>query len=186
MFAKFTAKKSQILERLSKPLQDYTDSSPKGSVDEGIRVLVEEINSTPGFVTTSSCAGRVAVFLEGAPEPRIATGALNQYAEESSFQTGSSVPTSAGGKGGGKWLFTSHSSLDLGSLSNPGALFKRLGFSSDSQITYPSLETRPQFIHFKFEPMVRTVVFLLPLWIQCDFLSLQLQWHCPPEMLKTV
>lgn len=41
------------------------DLSPKGTVDVGIRELIGEINACEGLVTTSSCAGRVSVFLEG-------------------------------------------------------------------------------------------------------------------------
>jgi tRNA wybutosine-synthesizing protein 3 len=40
-------------------------------VDAQIRDLIAEINAYEGFVTTSSCAGRVAVFVEGPrPEPK--------------------------------------------------------------------------------------------------------------------
>ena len=38
------------------------DKSPKGSVDEKIRPLVNLINLHPEFVTLSSCSGRVAMF----------------------------------------------------------------------------------------------------------------------------
>lgn len=47
------------------PDEEYTDLSPKGTVDAGIRDLIDELNRVEGFVTTSSCAGRVSVFLEG-------------------------------------------------------------------------------------------------------------------------
>lgn len=47
------------------PDEEYTDLSPKGTVDAGIRDLIDELNRVDGFVTTSSCAGRVSVFLEG-------------------------------------------------------------------------------------------------------------------------
>lgn len=46
----------------------YQDLSPKGSVDKAIRPLLTEINSVEGLVTTSSCAGRVSVFVEGEKE----------------------------------------------------------------------------------------------------------------------
>jgi tRNA wybutosine-synthesizing protein 3 len=65
----FHAKKSQILRSLNQPTEAYTDNSPKGTVDAQIRDLIAEINVYEGFVTTSSCAGRVAVFVEG-PRPR--------------------------------------------------------------------------------------------------------------------
>lgn len=34
-------------------------------MDAGIRDLIDEINAVDGLVTTSSCAGRISVFLEG-------------------------------------------------------------------------------------------------------------------------
>ncbi|ROW10596.1 hypothetical protein VMCG_01648 [Cytospora schulzeri] len=61
----FTRRKEAILDQLSVPDEDYTDLSPKGTVDAGIRDLIDEINSLDGLVTTSSCGGRVSVFLEG-------------------------------------------------------------------------------------------------------------------------
>lgn len=52
----------------------YADLSPKGTVDAGIRELIGEINAREGLVTTSSCAGRVSVFLEGKKKRRIGRG----------------------------------------------------------------------------------------------------------------
>ncbi|KAJ4416912.1 hypothetical protein N0V82_006462 [Gnomoniopsis sp. IMI 355080] len=61
----FTQRKRRILSALSVPDEEYTDLSPKGTVDAGVRDLIDELNKVEGFVTTSSCAGRVSVFLEG-------------------------------------------------------------------------------------------------------------------------
>lgn len=61
----FTQRKRRILSALAVPDEEYTDLSPKGTVDAGIRELIDELNGIDGFVTTSSCAGRVSVFLEG-------------------------------------------------------------------------------------------------------------------------
>ncbi|RKF83789.1 putative duf207 domain-containing protein [Golovinomyces cichoracearum] len=63
--ASFQQRKAHILASLSIPRDQYTDSSPKGTVDEGIRQLIDKINEMSGYVTTSSCAGRISVFLEG-------------------------------------------------------------------------------------------------------------------------
>jgi tRNA wybutosine-synthesizing protein 3 len=61
----FTSRKALILSQLSIPAEQYDDLSPKGSIDEGIRDLIEGINAREGWVTTSSCAGRASVFVEG-------------------------------------------------------------------------------------------------------------------------
>lgn len=61
----FARRKEAILAQLAVPDDEYTDLSPKGTVDAGIRDLIDEINQLDGLVTTSSCAGRVSVFLEG-------------------------------------------------------------------------------------------------------------------------
>lgn len=63
--ASFVRRKETILAQLALPDDEYTDLSPKGTVDAGIRDLIDEINALDGLVTTSSCAGRVSVFLEG-------------------------------------------------------------------------------------------------------------------------
>lgn len=63
--ASFSRRKQTILAQLALPDEEYTDLSPKGTVDAGIRDLIDEINAVDGLVTTSSCAGRVSVFLEG-------------------------------------------------------------------------------------------------------------------------
>lgn len=95
--AVFTARKNKILEELSLPDAEYTDLSPKGSVDEGIRDLIRDINAIPGLVTTSSCAGRISVFLEG----RKKSPASAPLSEQRQFAP-------SGGKGAGRWLYVSH------------------------------------------------------------------------------
>jgi len=64
----FTTRKTSILASLAQPTATYTDLSPKGSVDTAIRDLIDRLNALEGVVTTSSCAGRVSVFLEGVKE----------------------------------------------------------------------------------------------------------------------
>jgi len=62
---KFRAKKQNILGKLDLGKGGTPDASPKGDVDEGVRDLIELINSSEEFVTTSSCSGRIAVFVGG-------------------------------------------------------------------------------------------------------------------------
>ncbi|KAF7182660.1 hypothetical protein CNMCM7691_002321 [Aspergillus felis] len=94
----FESRKRKILAELSAPDTEYTDLSPKGSVDEGIRDLIQDINALPGLVTTSSCAGRISVFLEGRKKQN------DQQQEQRQFAP-------SGGKGAGKWLYVSHDPL---------------------------------------------------------------------------
>eukprot|EP00929_Paragymnodinium_shiwhaense_P102443 TRINITY_DN65628_c0_g1_i1.p1 TRINITY_DN65628_c0_g1~~TRINITY_DN65628_c0_g1_i1.p1 ORF type:complete len:724 (+),score=161.30 TRINITY_DN65628_c0_g1_i1:88-2259(+) len=75
--ADFLRRKEQILASL--------DKSPKGSLDAPILSFLAWLNAQPSIVTTSSCSGRIAVFL------------------------GSSDPASSKG---GEWLVASHEVID--------------------------------------------------------------------------
>jgi|SRR5688572_17224443 tRNA wybutosine-synthesizing protein 3 len=134
----FISKKDKILEQLSVPDESYTDLSPKGSVDVGIRDLIAEVNAIDGLVTTSSCAGRVSVFLEGVK--REDGGRDGQVA-------------TPGGKGaGGQWLFVSHEPVKEASEEgeNWSEIFGLTGRGEDGE------GEKKRLIHFKFEPMVST------------------------------
>lgn len=137
----FLEKKKKILEQLSIPDAEYTDASPKGSVDEGIRDLIDEINEVSGFVTTSSCAGRVSVFLEGR---RVA-----ETEDEDEQIAG------VGGKGaGGTWLYVSHDPVpDNGNVYQEWTEMLGLAESDAFQDKIKELKER-RLIHFKFEAMV--------------------------------
>jgi tRNA wybutosine-synthesizing protein 3 len=148
MQARFDAKKARILSTLAVPDENYTDASPKGSVDEGIRELVHQINGNPGFVTTSSCSGRIAVYLEGRSTQSASTDA------DISRENATTPALSSSGKGGGKWLFTSHDQVDLVGLDQQSSTYSLLGFDPGSDIRYPKGIGDERFVHFKFEPMV--------------------------------
>ncbi|OAP56928.1 hypothetical protein AYL99_09040 [Fonsecaea erecta] len=132
--ASFAAKKSQILAHLGQPEEEYADNSPKGTVDAQIRDLIDEINGYDGFVTTSSCAGRVAVFVEGPRSEQRGGGGggarkrdgkgEGEGEADSHVETrvgkgggrgggGNSTSTSPGGKGGGRWLYVSHDPVPM-------------------------------------------------------------------------
>jgi tRNA wybutosine-synthesizing protein 3 len=154
MSEKFRTKKQSILSSLSRSGDDYTDASPKGSIDDGVRDLIALINDSQNFVTTSSCAGRIAVYLEGPSRPAASRAPPdNQDGPQSAPPETEPIP-STGGKGGGRWLFTSHSPLNLDTLASSGQLYRKFGFSFPSEVSYPSEKASPQFVHFKFEPMV--------------------------------
>lgn len=137
----FEEKKAKILAQLSLPPDEYTDLSPKGTVDEGLLDVIDKVNSTEGFVTTSSCAGRATVFLEGSRVRR-------EGATEGTV-------ASAGGKGGGgTWLYVSHDPFEGGSGGRDwesvfGVKVDEAAEGLDSD------DDEKRFIHFKFEPMVR-------------------------------
>ncbi|KAG6071826.1 hypothetical protein E4U33_003473, partial [Claviceps sp. LM78 group G4] len=132
----FEAKKSRILHDLAVPEAEYTDASPKGTIDTGIRDLINEINAAEGFVTTSSCAGRVSVFLEGrkvAADVHGDAGSASQVA-------------GVGGKGaGGTWLFVSHDVVEGENWAE--------GLALRGNAEEEEEEEGRRLIHFKFEPM---------------------------------
>lgn len=147
----FEAKKCKILSQLAIPDAEYADASPKGSVDEGIRDLIAEINSRDGLVTTSSCAGRVSVFVEGSKTSKWAPGG-----EDDKPRPASAV----GGKGGGgTWLFVSHDPVDETVLQDDGAVAALFGFDGagceeGGGVGEVVSVGESRLIHFKFEPMV--------------------------------
>lgn len=135
--ARFLEKKSTIISQLSIPSAEYTDASPKGSVDEGVRELISELNAVHGVVTTSSCAGRVSVFVEG------------KKAATTDDDAGDGQVAGVGGKGaGGTWLFVSHDPVPAGSEDWIKSL------KLDDTHTSQQCSTEKRLIHFKFEPMV--------------------------------
>ncbi|KAJ2906002.1 hypothetical protein MKZ38_003485 [Zalerion maritima] len=159
----FTSKKRRILERLAVPEGEYTDLSPKGSVDEGIRGLIGEINSFDGLVTTSSCAGRVSVFVEGAKRGSEAEGGER----EGRRGLGAGTRAAAGGKGGGgRWLFVSHDPLSGPGDGGGGDVVGLLGLAARGRVeTEASLADDEagsgkgrRLIHFKFEPLILHVL----------------------------
>jgi tRNA wybutosine-synthesizing protein 3 len=152
----FLLKKKRILESLAVPEESYEDLSPKGSVDERIRDLIEEINRSEGFVTTSSCAGRTSVFLEGKRSISEENDAGNE-GEESGASTSpengvKETRAGVGGKGGGgRWLFVSHDRLELDGDNVHLPFF--LGITGSTKVE-GKREWGKRMIHFKFEPMV--------------------------------
>ncbi|CAK4032059.1 Hypothetical predicted protein [Lecanosticta acicola] len=137
---RFDERKRKILEQLAIPDQEYTDLSPKGSVDEGVRELCDKINGLDDYVTTSSCAGRVAVFLEGALKSNTA-------------EDGEPGPMAIqGGKGGGRWLYVSHEPVAACRLQSDGSTYEFFGIGRQDGPS--SSEPPSRFVHFKFEPMI--------------------------------
>jgi tRNA wybutosine-synthesizing protein 3 len=166
--ASFNQKKRRIVEQLSIEGYEYDDKSPKGSVDEGIRPLIDDIMAQDGLVTTSSCAGRVSIFMEGR---RLGTHMLEQqnndpamHDEDAMPDTGldgfkqpSMKPATPGGKGGGgKWLFISHNPLGglIYSERAPNYYTTLFGLAENADQRLPEFSEATRFVHFKFEAMV--------------------------------
>ncbi|KAM5444546.1 putative tRNA(Phe) 7-[(3-amino-3-carboxypropyl)-4-demethylwyosine(37)-N(4)] [Microsporum audouinii] len=170
--ANFTARKEKILKDLSVPAEDYTDLSPKGSVDAAIIPLIRDINRLPGLVTTSSCAGRISVFLErgkaGKTQADIDTletertlgESENSYAAD---KVDGSEPPKAdgvnrfvpkGGKGSGTWQFVSHSPLLADANSTERNLHGLFGLKPSQDQTAIRDNGELQLVKFKFEPMI--------------------------------
>ncbi|KAG5979628.1 hypothetical protein E4U55_004932 [Claviceps digitariae] len=179
--AGFTAKKTKILDQLAVPEAEYTDASPKGTIDAGIRDLIDEINAVEGFVTTSSCAGRVSVFLEGIKVAEVGAGAgATDQGDGDGDGDGddgdAEVATSraqiarVGGKGaGGTWLFVSHDVVE-GEEWAAKLAFGRGGVGGRGRggdgegggwESADALGGR-RLIHFKFEPMILHILTASP------------------------
>ena len=147
MATRFEARKQKILEQLDTPDGEYHDLSPKGSVDAPIRDLIGEINSLESLVTTSSCSGRISVFLEGRKADSDAVDPAGK---------GEESRAGPGGKGGGgAWLFISHEPIQHEDTTHN--FLPEFGLKNiEARNKTPGVSSR--YIHFKFEPMVRSIM----------------------------
>ncbi|OCK79760.1 hypothetical protein K432DRAFT_435162 [Lepidopterella palustris CBS 459.81] len=145
----FKAKKEKILQQLNVPTEEYNDLSPKGSIDAAIRTLVDEINHLDGLVTTSSCAGRISVFLEGRKRYSSAPDNLEE-----------NQPARAGprGKGGGVWLYCSHSPVEVPKKSSAFHFLSLFGMITPSGLEDINHTEGRRYIHLKFEAMILHVL----------------------------
>ena len=143
----FKQKKQRILDAINVTDTEYTDLSPKGSIDEGIREVIDLINSIPGLVTTSSCAGRVSVYVEGVKRN------LEERGENG-------ITRGSGGKGGGRWIFVSHDPVNLEISEWSGKLLPKFELRPSNGADIP---VGASLVHLKFEPMVNIdPIFLIP------------------------
>ncbi|KAF2446926.1 hypothetical protein P171DRAFT_471362 [Karstenula rhodostoma CBS 690.94] len=141
MLNRFQTRKQKILEQLSVPEEQYQDLSPKGSVDAPIRALIGDLNILEGLVTTSSCSGRISVFLEG------------RKADPTEANPQDESPAGPGGKGGGGlWLYISHDPITtpLDQSSDFITTFGLVKGASGHGLLNPAC----RYIHLKFEPMI--------------------------------
>ena len=160
----FNQKKASILRDLAVPEASYTDLSPKGSIDIGIKDLIDRINGLDGVVTTSSCAGRISVFLEGSKATdadhthNLAADGVWQETLKEDANAGSEGRHSIvpGGKGpGGRWLLVSHDPVGIPVQQEAAdtPVSRMFGLSPLERMKpFPNLASR--LIKFQFEPMV--------------------------------
>lgn len=136
-------------------------------------------------MTTSSCAGRVSVYLEGVKRKKDnkASGAGGVEGEgegegdgeggedgvRASTATAAVTASSSGGKGGGEWLFVSHDPLETVDAKTGREydgdhwmeVFGLTGNGSEpgsGSGDGDSQQEQQRLIHFKFEPMVRSFI----------------------------
>ena len=171
----FTRKKNNILSQLAVSEDEYSDRSVKGTIDEPISDLISEINAYDGLVTTSSCSGRISVFLEGKSEgdhedgrPDAEVSGGNDDQEDTFRSPGKKAEKK---RKGGKWLYMNHAALDpesVRSASTSASLHDLFGLklsgNGSSHKPCPS-PTSTRFVHFKFEPMVSLELSLADLWM---------------------
>ncbi|WEW56728.1 tRNA(Phe) wybutosine-synthesizing methylase [Emydomyces testavorans] len=157
----FEAKKQKILNDLSLPEEEYTDLSPKGSVDAGIRDLIRDINRLQGLVTTSSCAGRISVFLEGTGTSVGNSQSGERRDEKSGDDRNAGIENTrqfavSGGKGSGRWQFVSHDPVEIGDSAR--FLHDLFGLNPGNGTIRAENSRMLRLVRFHFEPMILHVM----------------------------
>lgn len=128
----FNQKKAAILAEIQ---SDEPDLSPKGNVDSLCLPIINLINSHNDMVTTSSCSGRISVFVEGQKQHK---GVVK-----------------TGGKGeGGKWLFVTHNSEEvigwLNCSQSEGLEFDQGNIGDVSE----HIDGNNRLVLYKYEPFI--------------------------------
>lgn len=134
----FDQKKRYLLSEISVNSDLNPDASPKGTIDSLCIPLINLINSHKDMVTTSSCSGRLSVFLEGSKD-------LN-LSEDSSREN-----VKIGAKGdGGHWLFVSHEKDEIKDW------WKReyINFKYESNLQDQEYRPNTRYVLFKYEPLI--------------------------------
>lgn len=132
----FAQKKRHVLQQLEVTDAENPDASPKGTIDVPLLPLIHLINTHPDMFTTSSCSGRVSVFLEG---DRVV------HSAEDSSETREKM----GGKGaGGKWIFVTH---DPAELDTETWLSQVKEYQEENPLTENTVK---RYLQYKFEAMV--------------------------------
>ena len=139
----FATQKTKFLQQLTAPNAPDTNHSSKNSVDVGIRSLVDEINKIDTLATTSSCSGRVVVYLEG-------RSSSSPHSNLDNDMGISGLAIAAEGDSS-QSLFVSHDPLPL---SGKRPVAPMLGLSDHTNLGVPSSIEGVRWVRCKFEPMV--------------------------------
>lgn len=143
----FAAQKTDLLQQLTAPpASDANIPSRSSSIDVGIQKLVDEINGIETLVTTSGCAGRIVVYLEG-------TSLTSPPSHLDDHARISVVSTSADYNG--QSLFVSHDPLPL---SGRGPVAPMLGLSDHTNLGIPPSIEGVRWVRCKFESMVGDIL----------------------------
>ncbi|TPX65314.1 hypothetical protein SpCBS45565_g05250 [Spizellomyces sp. 'palustris'] len=124
----FDARKQEILAFA-------VDKSPKGSIDEPVRPLLDVVNKCKDLVTTSSCSGRVAIYVDADPST------LEKV------------------KKGGIWLSVSHDPLLIEDSTRLwSSLFPTHPEPTSIEFCPATPSLSDPIIYFKFEPFILHVL----------------------------
>ncbi|SCU90272.1 LANO_0D08174g1_1 [Lachancea nothofagi CBS 11611] len=124
----FDQKKEHILAEIQSASLDL---SPKGTIDELCVPIMKLINSHKDMVTTSSCSGRLSVFVEG-----------NKLHNDG---------LKSGGKGeGGKWLFVTHDRDQVRNWDH--RITEPVVYNTD--LGGAPLDSSTRYILYKYEPFI--------------------------------
>ncbi|GMG39335.1 unnamed protein product [Ambrosiozyma monospora] len=154
----FDQKKAAILSEIDITSSDNPDASPKGTIDELCIPIIKLINSHKDMFTTSSCSGRISVFVEGSKKAKTKKLASKTEEPDTTITSGVSERNQGetndnfkiGAKGeGGHWLFVTHDDSKLDNWWKD----KNINFENNSsKIQDLNLSTR--YVLFKFEPLI--------------------------------
>jgi len=159
------------------PLHLFVDKSPKGSVDEAIRPLVDLINAHPSYATLSSCSGRIALFdpsgsgaaadnasADDAKDdnPGGDTEAVTDNEEEQVVSERDNVTTS--GKGSGRWALSSHAQIAarqlIDILNDEGETDETKGGATASDVPPLMFKHEPLLLHVAASTLPRAAKLL--------------------------
>ncbi|AET41122.1 tRNA methyltransferase TYW3 Ecym_7281 [Eremothecium cymbalariae DBVPG len=127
----FDQRKALVLQDIESPAPDL---SPKGDIDELCLPIIHLINSHDDMVTTSSCSGRVSVFIEG-----------NKVIKDKGIKLG--------GKGeGGRWLFVTHEKTEV--LNWLESFEDEMDWETSSIDISKGSSLANRFVLYKFEPFI--------------------------------